>query len=175
MEARDLEKPYKGCTLIRGGQAGIKLSRDRKDPDFSIYVHNPTSIHQCNIPTVALETAYTESEETLTMDAARLLCLSAGLVQLVIAVNFVHTREGNGPRQLKKVEWAHWEVVEMEKVDPSMRSKGPWVVERDEREMPMTYTAIVDVGEGKKESITASKVESFQVSLSFTHSFELSD
>jgi hypothetical protein len=63
----------------------------------------------------------------------------------------------------------------MEKVDSSMCSRGPWVVERDEQEMPMTYTAIVDVREGKKESITASKVESFLVSLCFTHCFKLSN
>lgn len=172
IEQRSIEAPYNGATLMRGGQAGIELSRNRKDPDFSIYVHTLNTRQQCNKPTVAWETAYTESEEKLTLDVARLLCLSNGLIQLVIAINVIHTREKGQARKLKSVEWAHWQIVGIRDVDSITRCEGPSVDELDAFGVPVSYTAVVDDGENGKEKITAGKVASFQVCrfrLEFVH------
>lgn len=146
-----------------GGQAGIQLSRNRKDPDFSVYVHTPEAKHQCNKPTIAWETAYTESEEDLTLDAARLLCLSNGFIQLVIAINVTHTRAHGQARQLESVEWAHWEIVGIEDVDPSSRVSGPAVTKWDKMNVPVAYSAVIDEGEEGKVKLTAGKVASYQV------------
>lgn len=70
----------------------ITLAEGCKEPDYSIYdpvdPENPFLYDSsANLyPTIAFEVAYSEKAEKLSRDAARLLLLSNGHIQLVVAL-----------------------------------------------------------------------------------------
>ena len=99
-----------GTSQIRTfGQANIDLTVGSKSPDYALYEvvgdENSTNI----TPTIAWEIGYAENERKLEMDAARLICLSKGLVQLVVTVKITH-EPNTFPKMLKQVVWHHWEI-----------------------------------------------------------------
>lgn len=68
---------------------------------------------ESEFPTVAFELRYYGGgEKKLALDAGRLICLSKGMIQLVVAIDINHEAENqnNGRRNMKSVIWTHWEM-----------------------------------------------------------------
>jgi hypothetical protein len=99
---------YNDGSITSFGQANIPLSEGTKSPDYALYevCDNDTTDLR---PTVAWEVGYSEGEKKLALDAARLLCLSHGMVRLVVTIKIAHKRNTQ-PRELARVTWSHWEV-----------------------------------------------------------------
>lgn len=114
-------QPRGGSTIITGGTSDVRLKNGIKSPDFSLYEKrdvSPTSSHELHhlnsYPTIAWEVAYSEPEKKLSLDAARMICLSHGLIQLVVTINITHTKkrglEDSDKPKLQKVNCAFWEL-----------------------------------------------------------------
>ncbi|KZP28506.1 hypothetical protein FIBSPDRAFT_852647 [Athelia psychrophila] len=104
---------YNGAQIITGGTTDVRLADGIKVPDYSLYAltANPSSSlsHTLNsYPTVAWEVAYSETERKLARDAARLICFSHGLVQLVVTINITHMQVAT--KELATVRCSCWEM-----------------------------------------------------------------
>jgi hypothetical protein len=97
---------HKG-SIASYGQANIPLSEGTKSPDYTLYEACDKTTDPR--PTVAWEVGYSEGEKKLALDAARLLCLSHGMVRLVVTIKIAH-KPYTFPRELARVTWRHWEV-----------------------------------------------------------------
>jgi hypothetical protein len=147
-----------GKEIIIGGSAGVRLSRGRKEPDCSLYVIGDEKFKE---PTIAFEVGYSEDENTLTFDAAKLICLTFGRIKLVVAIKISHkSRQSGEPRELESVTWGHWELDEIDDPPERYRLDNPQPVEYDARGIPTAYAAVVEGRKGKHRQLIARKVES---------------
>ncbi|KAG2126631.1 uncharacterized protein EDB93DRAFT_1257451 [Suillus bovinus] len=109
-------REYHGSKITQGGSSTITLEAGSKSPDFSLYEVKESSrqVEQVTngIPTIAFEVGHWEGERKLTMDAGRLICLSKGMIQLVVTIDIDHEveKQNHGRRKLKSVIWTHWEM-----------------------------------------------------------------
>ena len=141
-----------GTSQIRTfGQANIDLTVGSKSPDYALYEvvedENSTNI----TPTIAWEIEYAENERKLEMDAARLICLSKGLVQLVVTVKITH-EPNTFPKMLKRVVWHHWEMdaARFGQVDDPTNTlllNNPVPHPQGDQTSPPSYEAHVEIDE----------------------------
>ena len=107
---------------------------------------------------------YLENGTKLTLDAARLICLTYGRVQLVITIKITHKdREPGRPQELELITWDHWELVEVDEPVEHYRLDDPQPIDYDKMHIPTTYIAVVKSRNGKLRQLTAHKVESHSV------------
>lgn len=107
--------PYNGSEIISCGTASVKLADGVKQPDYSLYERRQgtgpmaAEAHALNaVPTITWEVGYSESPEKLALDAARMICLSKGLIQLVVTINITseiqNTDRVGGKRKVEEEE-----------------------------------------------------------------------
>jgi hypothetical protein len=150
-----------GKEVIIGGSADVRLSRGRKEPDCALYINGEDKYTQ---PTIAYEVGYSENGTKLTLDAARLICLTYGRVQLVVTIKITHKdREPGRPRELELITWDHWELVEVDEPVEHYRLDDPQPIDYDKMHIPTAYIAVVKSRNGKLRQLTARKVESHSV------------
>lgn len=101
---------YGSSTILAGGSADIHYEDGGyKSPDMSLYeVNMGEGARQIAAPTVVFEAASTRYSRNLAMEAARHICLTAGLIQLVVTINIV-LQPNTYPTKLQSVTWSHWE------------------------------------------------------------------
>jgi hypothetical protein len=101
---------YGSSSILAGGSADIRYEDGGyKSPDMSLYeVNKGEGARQIYAPTVVFEAASTRSSRNLAMEAARHICLTLGLVKLVVTINIV-LQPNTFPRKLQSVTWSHWE------------------------------------------------------------------
>jgi hypothetical protein len=144
---------YNTREIYTFGQANVDLVEGSKSPDYTLYDlgkddgDSDTAI----TPTIAWEIGYAENEKKLEMDAARLICLTEGLVLLVVTVKISH--EPNVyPKKLKRVVWQHWELdsTQLKPVDNEMEKhqlNDPKPLLGDNQTLPPSYEAYVKFDE----------------------------
>jgi hypothetical protein len=124
-------------------------------------------------PTVVWEVAYSETERKLALDAARHICLSLGLVQLVVAVKIEHC--DSFPKRLERVTWSHWELVDAEPVAEwggALDDPQPfgWDAVTNHDFVPpigTKYQAVVKIGSALQR-VTAEQTQTHQVLIIFS-------
>jgi hypothetical protein len=146
---------YNNTRIRTCSQATVELAEGSKSPDFALIEVDKEEDEaeesgneeedEGLVPTIAWEIGYSESEEKLQMDAARLLCLTEGLVRLVVTVKITH-EPNTSPRKLKRVVWRHWELdpTHFRRVDNSVKGLNkPKPLPPDNRTSPPPYEAYV--------------------------------
>lgn len=162
---------YEGIRLMQGGSADVQLSKGRKQPDFSLYETAGDGRVLPTVPTLAGEVGDSEDNNKLTLDAARLICLSRGDVRLVITVKFIRKQiiGGNAgvEKQLSKIIWGHWELVGVDSVEMGESTdclNSPKATEWDSEEFPTKYIAMVQHSKSRFLRYTARLVRTYKVS-----------
>ena len=155
-----------GKEAFIGGSADVRLSGGRKQPDCAIYVDGDGK-DELNELTIAFEVGYSEDTTKLTLDAARLLCLTTGLIQLVVTIKITHQpRKSREPRVLQSVTWDHWEHggTRMVKPEESHKLNDPKPTALDQAGIPTAYVAVAEIDKGDRCQLLARKVGSYTVS-----------
>lgn len=176
----DLPTKYQNSRITQCGTADVALTSGHKSPDFSLYEVKDTDRGKRGAdrvnnttPTVVWEVGYSEGAKKLGLDAARHICLTRGLVQLVITIDISHEgKRVDGSRRLKEVKWVHWEM----EYGAFQEVEDDWggqlnILEPDRLEEvdescvhppPDAYRTVVDMG-GTNYHIKAAKTVEYKV------------
>ncbi|KAH8993096.1 hypothetical protein EDB83DRAFT_2534734 [Lactarius deliciosus] len=125
-----------------------------KTPDYGIYerkgikdtdTSKDTSLDH-SVPTIAFEVGFSQSRDKLMKKAAQLICLTAGHILLVIAIDIVHV-PNSCPRRLKSVIWSHWEEDHIHHVEDPEHTVGEEdnVITRVTDSSTLAFSATVSV------------------------------
>lgn len=179
-------QPSNGSEIISCGTASVKLADGVKQPDYSLYERRQgtgsmaAEAHALNaVPTITWEVGYSESPEKLALDAARMICLSKGLIQLVVTINITSKIQDNDKvgrkrkaeeklprvRVLEGVECAFWEMdFNAFEEDPSHSGELNKLVpyRQPQKQSPISFTTTVSM-DSKKYTVKAIQTLSHEV------------